>query len=124
MNDIKAHFGQIASQRRTARTQRTSLLERLYASSAAHLSGSNGTGAGDDSPSSTASREEDLRRALKTAIDSLGAMRRMYEMREARWREEERRMRDEREGMDLLLQQTFGSSYIGVGNRDGIRQAF
>lgn len=66
---------------------------------------------GDQSPSSTASREEDLKKALKTAIESIGAMRQMYEIREARWREEERRLREEREGMDLLLKQAFGSGF-------------
>lgn len=101
MNNARTSFAQIASQRRSARTQRVSLMDRLCAPS----------NDGDQSPSSTASREEDLKKALKTAIESIGAMRQMYEIREARWREEERRLREEREGMDLLLKQAFGSGF-------------
>jgi len=101
MNDIRNSFGQIATQRRTARTKRPSLVERLYSSSSG----------GEGSPSSTASREGDLRRALKTALDSLNAMRKMYEVRESRWREEERHMAEEREGMELLMHQTLGVAF-------------
>ncbi|KAI5120724.1 hypothetical protein M0805_006430 [Coniferiporia weirii] len=104
MNEMKTSFGQIAAQRRAARTQRVSLLERLYASS---------TQPGDGSPGGSGEREEDLRKMLKTALHSLGALREMYEVREARWRDEERRMREEREGMDFLLQQTFGAEIAG-----------
>ena len=101
MNNAKSSFAQIASQRRSSRTQRPSLLDRLCAPSSD----------GDLSPSSTASREEDLRKALKAAFDSLGAMKQMYEIREARWREEEQRMRDEQERMDFLLKQALGGGF-------------
>ena len=58
-------------------------------------------------------REEDLRRLLRTALSSLSALHQVYEEREARWRIEERRMREEREGVDLLVRQAFGSGAVG-----------
>ena len=36
-------------------------------------------------------REESLKSMLRAALGSLGELRRMYEVREARWREEERK---------------------------------
>ena len=49
------------------------------------------------------------RKLLKTALTSLETLHEMYETRERRWREEEMRLREEREGMDVLLQQAFGA---------------
>ena len=107
MHEVKDAFGQIALQRRAARSQRVSLLERLYASSIS--SASSRASGEDDTPNAAAEREEDLRKLLKTALTSLETLHKMYETRERRWREEEMRMREEREGMDVLLQQAFGA---------------
>ena len=60
------------------------------------------------------SREEDLRRALEAALGSLGVLGGIYEQRESRWREEMRRVSEERERVELLLQQA-----LGVGLMDG-----
>lgn len=109
MHAIRTSFAQIAGQRRQARSraERLSLIERLYSLSQA-------SGHEDGSPSSAgnAAREEDLRRALKAALESLNAMRQMYEVRESRWREEEKRISEEREGMELLLTQAFGTGGV------------
>ncbi|KAL5488442.1 hypothetical protein ACEPAI_6560 [Sanghuangporus weigelae] len=145
MHAARGAFTQIAGQRRSARTQRrASLLERLYyASSALSTHGApqsqdaaapqagegerdaagsqaqngspeSGTGA-DAAPPEIGEREEDLRRILRTALHSLSALHQMYEEREARWRIEERRMREEREGVDLLVRQAFGSTGASGG---------
>ncbi|KLO13834.1 hypothetical protein SCHPADRAFT_873553 [Schizopora paradoxa] len=109
MHAIRSSFAQIAGQRRQARSraERQSLIERLYSLSQA-------SSHEDGSPSSAgnAAREEDLRRALKAALESLNAMRQMYEVRESRWREEEMRIAEEREGMELLLTQAFGTGGV------------
>lgn len=52
---------------------------------------------------------------LRAALGSLGELRRMYEVREARWREEERRMREERVGMEMLMHQAFGEAGTATG---------
>jgi len=112
MNQMKSDFAQIASQRRQARTRasRASLIDRLYTFSQT---------SDDGSPSSTgtAGREDDLKNALKAAIESLNMMRQMYEVREMRWRTEEQRIAEEREGMDLLLSQAFGSGLATLPGR-------
>ncbi|EJD00748.1 uncharacterized protein FOMMEDRAFT_141569 [Fomitiporia mediterranea MF3/22] len=113
MHAAKSAFEQIASARRSARSQHwssLSLLERLYSSSTSasgsnSSSSQNGEGGGDEQVNE---REEDLRRLLRTALHSLGALHQVYEEREMRWRLEERRMREERDGVDLLVRQAFG----------------
>ncbi|KAH8115667.1 hypothetical protein DFH11DRAFT_1725895 [Phellopilus nigrolimitatus] len=115
MHALRGAFGQIAASRRAARSRRTSLLERLYASSAASSSASTGAGGSPAQSEGGGEREKDLRRMLTTALHSLGALREVYDLREARWREEERRMREEREGMDFLLHQAFGAGGVGEG---------
>lgn len=119
MHALKDAFAQIALQRRAARTQRVSLLERFYAASSLG-SGSvggggsvNGGGGEDGSPGGESTvavgeREEEMRRLLRTTLQSLEALHELYDAREQRWREEEARMRVERESMDVLLQQAFG----------------
>ena len=100
MPSIKEGFGQIASQRRTARANQVSVLERFYA----YASGSE-----DGSPTvASSSREDDLKRALSAALASITAMKQMYDMREARWAEEAKRNAEEREGVELLWSQVLG----------------
>ncbi|KZT23196.1 hypothetical protein NEOLEDRAFT_1069823 [Neolentinus lepideus HHB14362 ss-1] len=111
MSSIRTSFTHIASQRRASRSQMTSIADRL----ALHSSAS-----ADGSDVSSSSREEDLKRALEAALGSLGALGNIYEQREARWREEMRRITDERERVELLLRQTLGSR---LPNGDGVGHA-
>lgn len=101
MNNVKTAFEQIASQRRSARSQRASVIDRLVAASSPSL---------DGSTTSASEREEDLRKLLKTVLSGFEQLKDMYDARELRWLEEERRMREEREGVNLLLKQTFGET--------------
>jgi hypothetical protein len=64
---------------------------------------------------SDVSREEDLKRALGTALGSLGALKGIYEQREARWTEEMRRISDDRERVELLLRQVLGEEQDTMG---------
>ena len=100
MSKIRSGFSQVASQRRLTRTRRVSLADRL--SSAQSGSSADGSqGSGD-------SREEELRRALGDALSSLNLLGSMYEQREARWREEMKRLSEDRERVNLLLTQALG----------------
>ncbi|PCH41745.1 hypothetical protein WOLCODRAFT_137573 [Wolfiporia cocos MD-104 SS10] len=97
---MRAAFNQLARHRRSVRSQRVSLVERLQ------LSGS--ASSADGSPVSAESRDIDLRRALEAALGSLGEMNKIYEQREARWREEMRQLTDDRDRVQLLLRQVLG----------------
>ena len=57
----------------------------------------------DGSPGSGTPGEMGLRRALESALGSLGALSTIYDQREARWRDEMCRLNDDREGVELLL---------------------
>ncbi|KAJ7250372.1 hypothetical protein C8J57DRAFT_1355460 [Mycena rebaudengoi] len=96
MMSLRTGFRLIASQRRATRTRSSSLADRF-------LLPSNSSGDGSDE-----SREEDLKRALGAALGSLGALKGIYEQREARWVEEMRRISDDRERVELLLRQVLG----------------
>ncbi|KAJ7083120.1 hypothetical protein B0H15DRAFT_785231 [Mycena belliarum] len=97
MTNIRVGFRHIAVQRRTTRSLNSSLADRFMVSSNQSGNGS------DDTP-----REEDLKRALGTALSSLGALKGIYEQREARWAEEMHRINDDRERVELLLRQVLG----------------
>lgn len=97
LSSMRSSFKQIASKRRVTRANKISLADRLMASS--------GSSTGGGSDGSSESREEDLRRALQSALGSLGALGNLYEQREARWRDEMRRISDDRETVELLLKQ-------------------
>lgn len=72
---------------------------------------------GQSDVGSSESREEDLRRALEAALGSLDALGNIYEERENRWREEMKRLNDDRSRVELLLSQTFGKfSAAGVSS--------
>ena len=47
-------------------------------------------------------------RALETALGSLGMISNIYEQREARWRDEMRRLNGDRERVELVLNQALG----------------
>jgi len=96
MSSIRTSFRHIAAKRRVSRANKISLADRLLSNSGSSAGGSDG---------SSESREEDLRRALQAALGSLGALGGLYDQREARWREEMRRISDDRETVELLLKQ-------------------
>ncbi len=100
LTKIRSSFSRIASQRRASRTKRQSFADRLS-------SAGSGSSA-DGSPNSNVSREDDLRRALEGALGSLSALGNIYDQREARWRDEMRRLSDDRERVELLLRQALG----------------
>ncbi|KAG5220552.1 multicopper oxidase domain protein [Salix suchowensis] len=91
MANLRSNFRHIAVQRRATRVQRPTLADRLLAMPTTSSSG------GDGSDGSNESREEDLKRALGTALGSLGALGTIYEQREARWKDEMRRIGEDRE---------------------------
>ena len=97
MSSLRSSFRHIASRRRVSRANKISLADRLLSNS--------GSSTGGGSDGSSESREEDLRRALQAALGSLGALGGLYDQREARWREEMRRISDDRETVELLLKQ-------------------
>ncbi|KZT13271.1 uncharacterized protein LAESUDRAFT_710295 [Laetiporus sulphureus 93-53] len=97
---MRKSFNTIAIQRRNARSERISLVERLLLSSGSASSA-------DGSPGSEA-REGDLRRALDAALGSLEEMGRIHDLREARWRTEMRQISEERDRVEMLLRQTLG----------------
>lgn len=111
MSTIRSSFSHIASKRDAARSQVTSLLDRL---SLAHAGGSSLSS--DGSPTTNGEggreREEELRRALEAALGSLSALGGIYERREMRWVEEMRRLDEDREKVELLLGQVLG---VGMG---------
>ncbi|KAJ6473204.1 hypothetical protein C8R45DRAFT_835671 [Mycena sanguinolenta] len=103
MADVRAGFRHIAMQRRAIRSRQSSLADRF-------MGPSNLLGDGSD-----VSREEDLKRALGTALGSLSTLKGIYEQREARWTEEMRRISDDRERVELLLRQVLGEEPDSVG---------
>ena len=101
---VRRAFSHLAAQRRAARkAQRMSLAERLS---------SHSDSSADGSPGSGTPGEMDLRRALETALGSLGALSAIYEQREARWRDEMRRLSEDRERVELLLHQALGPAMM------------
>ena len=103
MANIRTAFAEVAARRRASRS--ASLLEQLSRASSSPR---------DGSPSSSGdAREEDLRRALDTAIGSLRALGGLYEQREMRWIEEKYRLDDDKEKVQLLLRQVLGVGVVG-----------
>ncbi|KAF7981828.1 hypothetical protein HWV62_15347 [Athelia sp. TMB] len=98
LSEMRSAFNKLASKRRISRANKLSLADRLMASSGSSTGGSDGS----------SEREEDLRRALQAALGSLGALGNIYEQREARWKEEMRRISDDRETVEVLLKQALG----------------
>lgn len=95
---IRSSFGHIAGQRRTTRSPNISLVEQLS------------TQSGSSADGSQSGSEEGLRRALEAALGSLGALSTLYDQREARWREEMRRLNEDRERVGFLVRQVLGPS--------------
>lgn len=105
LTKIRSSFSSLAEQRRASRTPKISLVEQLSSQSAASADGSQ-------------SGESDLRRALEAAIGSLGALSTLYDQREARWREEMRRLGEDRERVAFLLNQVLGPSVATAGKHE------
>lgn len=99
LKDMRRNFKTLANQRQATRTPSVSLADRI-SQSGSSVDGSQG---------SSESREEDLRRALEAALGSIGAMGAIYEQREARWRDELRKLSEDRTSIEMLLRQTLGS---------------
>ena len=96
LGSMRSSFKEIASKRRISRANKISLADRLLSTSRSSTGGSDG---------SSESREEDLKRALQAALGSLGAVKGIYEQRELRWRDEMRRINEDRETVEFLLKQ-------------------
>ncbi|KAJ7476961.1 hypothetical protein B0H11DRAFT_2234921 [Mycena galericulata] len=103
ITNVRVAFQHIAAQRRATRSHHSSLADRFLVSS-------NSSGDGTEE-----SREEELKRALGTALGSLGTLKGIYEQREARWAEEMRRISDDRERVELLLRQVLGEDPVSPG---------
>jgi len=117
VSNIRRSFRQIAIQRRVSRVSHgMSLVDRLGLRS---RSGSISTDSmGQSDVGSSESREDDLKRALEAALGSLDALGTIYEERENRWREEMKRLNDDRSQVEMLLSQTFGK-FSGMGMSSG-----
>jgi hypothetical protein len=105
---MRSSFNHIAQQRQAARSHIITLTDRFNLA------------ATPDGGTPSGEREEELRRMLNTALTSLGALGDIYEKREARWREEMRRLNEDRESVETLLRQALGfgppQTPGGIGN--------
>jgi len=119
LSNVRRSFRQVAIQRRLSRVSHgMSLVDRLGLRSRSGSISVDSMGHSD--VGSSESREDDLRRALDAALGSLDALGTIYEERETRWREEMKRLSDDRSRVELLMSQTFGkSSGVGVGSGSG-----
>lgn len=102
LTDLKFGFRQMAVQRRNTRSLRASLADRLLTSQS--------SSPGDGSVASGEAREEELKRALGAALESIAALGKIHDQREARWKEEMARISDDRERIELLLRQALGDT--------------
>jgi len=119
VSNIRRSFRHVATHRRMSRVSHgMSLVDRLGLRSRSGSISADSMGHSD--VGSSESREDDLRRALDAALGSLDALGTIYEERENRWRDEMKRLNDDRSRVELLLTQTFGKlSGAGVGSGSG-----
>ena len=111
MKEMRSAFSRVAAQRRRTRSHKSSLVDRFLFSSSS---------SGDGSDGSTESREVDLKRALEAALGSLASLGDIYEQREARWREEMRRIAEDRERVELLLKQVLGDNHTSTSSTHSV----
>ncbi|KAI0092873.1 hypothetical protein BDY19DRAFT_926868 [Irpex rosettiformis] len=104
LTKIRSSFSALAEQRRASRTPKISLVEQL-------------SGQSNSSADGSQNGESDLRRALEAALGSLGALSTLYDQREARWREEMRRLGEDREHVAFLLSQVLGPSVANATSK-------
>ena len=100
---VRSNFSKVASSRRSARLRTASLLERLRGQSGSAASTSSADGVHSQA------REIELRSALEGALGSLSQLGKMYHDLQTRWQAEMLRLGEERESIQLLLQQAFGA---------------
>ncbi|XP_006460447.1 hypothetical protein AGABI2DRAFT_117393 [Agaricus bisporus var. bisporus H97] len=99
MTPLKVGFKRMATHRRKTRSHpQASLAEKILESSPAPGESSDGSEVG-------------WKRAFETAVNSLSAFESIFAEREARISEEMRKASEDRERMDLVLRQIFGSNY-------------
>lgn len=117
VSSIRRSFRHVATQRKVSRvTHGMSLVDRLGLRSRSGSISADSMGQSD--VGSSESREDDLRRALEAALGSLDTLGNIYEERETRWREEMKRLNDDRSRVELVLSQTFGK-FSGMGMSTG-----
>lgn len=119
VSNIRRSFKHIAAQRKISRVNHgMSLVDRLGLRSRSGSISVDSMGQSDIG--SSESREDDLKRALEAALGSLDALGNIYEERENRWREEMKRLNDDRGRVELLFTQTFGKiPGMGMGSGSG-----
>lgn len=99
MTPLKVGFKRMATHRRKTRSHpQASLAEKILESSPAPGESSDGSEVG-------------WKRAFETAVNSLSAFESIFAEREARISEEMRKASEDRERMDLVLRQIFGTNY-------------
>jgi hypothetical protein len=117
ISNIRRSFKHVVTQRKVSRLNHgMSLVDRLGLRSRSGSISVDSMGQSD--VGSSEGREDDLRRALEAALGSLDALGNLYEERENRWREEMKRLNDDRGQVELLLSQTFGK-FSGLGMSSG-----
>lgn len=99
MHQIRYGFSNVATQRRAIVQNKPSLMGEFRVSPRSSGNGSDG---------SSASVEENLRRTLDMALESLGLMGKVSEQRELRMLEELQRSREDRDRVELLLKTVLG----------------
>lgn len=119
VSSIRRSFKHVAIQRKVSRVNHgMALVDRLGLRSRSGSISVDSMGQSD--VGSSESREDDLKRALDVALGSLNALGTIYEEREGRWREEMKRLSDDRSQVELLLSQTFGKlPGMGMGSGSG-----
>lgn len=118
VSSIRRSFRHVATQRKVSRVNHgISLVDRLGLRSRSGSISVDSMGYSDIG-SSSESREDELKRALDAALGSLDVLGNIYEERETRWREEMKRLNDDRSRVELLLSQTFGK-LSGAGGSGG-----
>jgi hypothetical protein len=106
ISTVRTNFSKVATSRRSARMRSASLLERLRGQAGSAASSSPGG-------ASSEAREEELKVALEGALGSLSQLGKMYHDLQTRWQAEMARLGEERESIQVLLQQAFG---VGVAS--------
>lgn len=116
VSSIRRSFRHVSAQRKMSRINHAmSIVDRLGLRSRSGSVSVDSMGQSD--VGSSESREEELKRVLDAALVSLSTIGGLYEERESRWRDEMRKLNEERGRVDFLLTQTFGDiTSMGVGS--------
>ena len=116
VSSVRRSFRHVSVQRKMSRVSHAmSIVDRLGLRSRAGSVSVDSMGQSD--VGSSESREEELKRALDAALVSLSTIGGLYDERESRWRDEMRKLNEERGRVNFLLTQTFGDiTSMGVGS--------